>query len=126
MDKRLSQINEQKFNQWVLPVVEQSYIWKVRPPKISHYKMFCGVLYVLRSGVPSRDLPKCFGNWHTVFTRFQRGNERGLWWKILADLQKQRKATRNVVICDSRTFKYHRHGGGQKGGSSPKAEVSLD
>lgn len=57
--------------------------------------------------------------------RFQRGNERGVWWKILADLQKQKKATMNVVICDSSAFKYHRHGGGQKGGNNQKEEVSL-
>ena len=57
--------------------------------------------------------------------RFQRGNEKSLWWKILSNLQKQKKATMNVVICDSSTFKYHRHGGGQKGGNSPRAEASL-
>lgn len=58
------------------------------------------------------DLPKCFGNWHSVFMRFQRGNEKGFWWKILGHLQRQRKAIVDVVICDSSNFKYHRHGGG--------------
>ena len=29
----------------------------------------------------------------------------------------------NIVICDSSTFKYHRHGGGQKGSSNLKEEV---
>ena len=86
---------------------------------------FCGILYVLRTGVPWRDLPKCYGNWHSVFMRFQRGNERALWWKILYHLQKKKKATMNVVICDSNTFKYHSHGGGQKGGDNLKEEVSL-
>ena len=124
MDKRLFSIGPETFNQWVLPVIEQSYIWKGRPPVISHYRVFCGILYVLRTGIPWRDLPKCFGNWHSVFMRFQRGSERALWWKILSHLQKQKKGY-NVVICDSSTFKYHRHGGGQKGGNNQKAEVSL-
>ncbi len=124
MDKRLFPISLQAFNQWVLPTIEKSYIWKGRPPIISHYKAFCGILYVLRTGIPWRDLPKCFGNWHTVFMRFQRGNEKNLWWSILLHLQKQKKLTMNVVICDSSTFKYHRHGGGQKGGSNQKEEVS--
>jgi len=56
--------------------------------------------------------------------RFQRGNEKGLWWKILMNLQKEKRVKMNVVICDSSTFKYHRHGGGQKGGSNQKAEAS--
>jgi transposase len=125
MDKRLFPISEQRFNQWVLPVIEQNYIWKGRPPIISHYKVFCGILYVLRTGIPWRDLPKCYGNWHSVFMRYHRGNERALWWKILAHLQKQKKASMNVVICDSSTFKYHRHGGGQKGGNNLKEEAYL-
>ncbi len=124
MDKRLFPISRETFDKWVLPTIEKSYIWKGRPPIISHYHAFCGILYVLRTGVPWRDLPKCFGRWHSVFMRFQRGNEKNLWWSILLDLQKQRKLTMNVVICDSSTFKYHRHGGGQKGGCNPKEEVS--
>lgn len=58
--------------------------------------------------------------------RFQRGNEKALWWKILMNLQKEKKVRMNIVICDSTIFKYHRHGGGQKGGNNLKAEVSLD
>ena len=37
-------------------------------------------------------LPKCYGNWHSIYMRFQRGNERGLWWKILVSLQKEKKS----------------------------------
>ena len=113
MDKRLFPISRDRFDHWVLPIIEKSYIWKGRPPTISHYHAFCGILYVLRTGVPWRDLPKCFGRWHSV-------NEKNLWWRILLDLQKQKRLTMNVAICDSSTFKYHRHGGGQKGGNNQK------
>lgn len=81
---------------------------------------------ILRTGIPWRDLPKCYGNWHSIFMRSQRRNKRAIWWKILIHLQKQKKVRKkvrmNVVICDSSTFKYHRHGGGQKGGSNQKGE----
>jgi transposase len=123
MDKRLYPITLETFNRWVLPTIEKSYIWKGRPPVISHYKVFCAILYVLRTGIPWRDLPKSYGNWHTIFMRFQRGNERYLWWSILGQLQAEKKATMNVVICDSSTFKYHRHGGGQKGGNNQREEA---
>jgi len=124
MDKRLYPLDKKTFDNWVLPVIENNYIWKGRPPKISHYKAFCAILYVLRTGIPWRDLPKIFGNWHSIYMRFQRGNERGLWWKILFTLQNQKRLRVDVVICDSSTFKYHRHGGGQKGGNNQRAEVS--
>lgn len=125
MDKRLYPLKLATFNQYILPVIEENYIWKGRPPLISHYKVFCAVLYVLRTGIPWRDLPKSFGNWHSIYMRFQRGNERGLWWKILLKLQFQRRLRMDLVICDSSSFKYHRHGGGQKGGSNLREEVYL-
>jgi hypothetical protein len=63
--------------------------------------------------------------WHSVFMRFCCGNERGVLWNILMHLQKSKQLKMNIVICDSSTFKYHRHGGGQKGGSNQRAELSL-
>jgi transposase len=91
MDKRLYPIDRKTFDSWILPVIEKGYIWKGRPPIISHYKVFCAILYVLRTGVPWRDLPKIYGNWHNIYMRFQRGNERELWWKILFFTPKPKK-----------------------------------
>ena len=123
MDKRLYRIERNLFDSLIQPTIERSYIWKGRPPKINHYQVFCAILYVLRSGIPWRDLPKCFGNWHTIYTRFHRGHEKGLWWKILLYLQQQKKLKMNVVLCDSSSFKLHRHGSGLKKGSSQKVEA---
>jgi putative transposase len=44
------------------------------------------VLYVLKTGVPWRDLPVRFGNWNTVWRRFDRWCENGIWEKILKEL----------------------------------------
>ena len=49
-DKRFYPIDGELFNRPVLPVIESSYIGKGRPPKVSHYKAFCGILYILRTG----------------------------------------------------------------------------
>jgi transposase len=108
------------FNEVVLPVIEANYIGKGRPPKVSHYKAFCGIMYLLRTGCPWRDLPEGYGRWHVVYDRFSRGSERGLWAKVLLALQKQTWVGFQEVIIDSTTMKVHRHGGGQKGGSRPK------
>lgn len=44
------------------------------------------VLYVLKTGVPWRDLPERFGNWNSVWRRFDRWCENGVWERIVKDL----------------------------------------
>ena len=121
MDTRFFPITPEFFDKEIKPLIEGSYIWKGRPPKISHYHVFCAILYVLRTGCPWRDLPACFGDWHPIYLRFARGGERGLWWKILMNLQQRKKLRMNIVLMDTTTMKVHRHGGGQKGGFKRKA-----
>ena len=125
MDNRLFPVTPEFFHQTILPLIEENYIWKGRPPKISHYHVFCAILYILRTGTPWRDLPRLYGNWHAIYLRFKRGSERGLWWHILISLQQRRCLKLKIVLGDSTTFKVHRHGGGQKGGSSVGAEIGL-
>jgi transposase len=121
-NKRLFPIAESTFNEIVLPIIEDNYIWKGRPPIISHYMVFSAILYILRTGTPWRDLPKIYGHWHTIYTRFARGSERGLWWKIVKVLQKQKDLTLDIVLCDSSTFELHRHGGGLKKRNTDKGQ----
>ena len=117
MDKRLFPLTRKRFDAEIKPLIENNYIGKGRPPKISHYHVFCAMLYVLRTGIPWRDLPPCYGAWNQVYQRFKRHADRGTWWKILMKLHKDKKVNLNIVLVDSTTFKVHRHGGGLKGGS---------
>ena len=121
MDARLFPVTPEFFDKEIRPLIEEAYIWKGRPPMLSHYPVFCALLYVLRVGCPWRALPKCYGNWHTLFQRVHRGSEKGLWWHILLTLQKRKKIRVNIVLGDSPTMTVHRHGGGQKGGFRQKA-----
>ena len=79
-------------------------------------------MYVLRTGISWRDLPKCYGYWHSIYLRFKKGSDRGVWWKILIELQRLKKLQLNIAISDSTTIKYHRHGRGLK--KTSKAEES--
>jgi len=125
-NKRLYPIDEEQFNRLVEPIIEASYIGKGRPPKVSHYRAFCGILYILRTGVPWRDLPCEYGEWHTIYDRFSRGNARGLWNKVLVRLQGEAGLLPEEVIIDSTTMKVHRLGGGPKGGSRAKGCPALE
>lgn len=120
MDKRLYPISKEFFFAEIQPLITQCYSPAGRPPKISDYDVFNAILYVLRTGIPWRDLPTCYGYWHSVYLRFNKGCKRGVWWSVLTTLQQRKKLTMNVVLGDSTTFKVHRHGGGQKGGTVAK------
>jgi transposase len=87
-EERLYPISEKKFTEVVLPVIEAGCRGKGRPPKVSHYKAFCGILYILRTGCPWRDLPEEYGYRHVVDDRFSRGGGRGLWGKNFLEQQK--------------------------------------
>ena len=125
-NKRFYPVDEAEFGKSIEPIIIKNYIWKGRPPKISHYNTFCAILYILRTGIPWRDLPEIFGNWNTVFRRFSRWSENGLLWKILMTLQSQKLAQINVILADSTAFKVHRHGGGLKGGSKAREKQKQE
>jgi transposase len=42
-----------------------------------------GVLWVVRTGSPWRDLREAFGDWNSVFRRFSRWSLKGVWWRII-------------------------------------------
>lgn len=41
------------------------------------------VVYVAKTGIPWRDLPPRFGNWNSIFARFNRWSRKGLWQRIV-------------------------------------------
>lgn len=45
------------------------------------------VLFIARTGCPWRDLPKDFGNWHSVYVRFARWDVGGVWSRVAEALQ---------------------------------------
>jgi transposase len=57
-----------------------------RPP-VDRRKVVNGVLWIVRTGAPWRDLPKEFGKWKTVWRLFDQWNEDGTWDEVLHRLQ---------------------------------------
>lgn len=126
MDKRLYPISLDYFNATIKPIIRSSFSRAGRPRTISDYQVFSAIMYVLRTGISWRDLPKCYGYWHSIYLRFKKGSDRGVWWKILIELQRFNKLKVNIVMSDSTTIKYHRHGGGLKKTSKAGEDQSQE
>ena len=62
-----------------------------RPGK-DHRTIINGILWVLRTGAPWRDLPERYGPWRTVASRFYRRRKQGVREKLLAEVQRDADA----------------------------------
>jgi transposase len=81
------------------------------------------ILYVLRTGIPWRDLPDHYGPYTTVYNRFNRWSRRGIWKAVFDRLAS--KSRDGLYLIDSTIVKAHRAASGAKGGSKIRRSVSA-
>ena len=94
-----------------------------RPGK-DHRTVINGILWVLRTGAPWRDLPERYGPWSTVASRFYRWRKRGLRDRLLAEVQREADAAGEVEwevhFVDGTSVRAHQHAAGAKRGKETK------
>lgn len=44
------------------------------------------VLFIAKTGAPWRDLPERFGNWNSIWRRFDRWSDKGVWECVVKEL----------------------------------------
>ena len=119
---RLYYLTDEQFTQLnrLLPPEESR---RGRPPKISNRDALEGILHILRTGTPWRDLPQAYGAWHTIYMRWQRWVERGIWWNILMVLKRLKRIDLQIVFLDSTVVRAHQHAAGapKKRATKPSA-----
>jgi transposase len=76
------------------------------------------IFWIAKTGAPWRDLPERFGLWNSVFQRFNRWCQSGVFTKIM-DLLKDPDV--EILMMDSTVIRAHQHAAGAKG-SSAEAE----
>lgn len=54
--------------------------------------VICGILYVMHEGVRWRAMPKIFGSWSSVYTRFSRWEKRGLMTLLFESIAAAKKS----------------------------------
>jgi putative transposase len=75
------------------------------------------VLYVAKTGIPWRDLPERFGNWNSVWRRFDRWCAAGVWQQLTDVLG---EADLEELLLDSTTIKAHPSASGSRKQPSEK------
>ena len=83
------------------------------------------VLWIVRTGAPWRDLPERFGDWNSVFQRFNRWAKKGVWQQVFDALQ---DPDLEWLMLDATIVRAHVHAAGarKKAGTSSLAGRVAD
>jgi len=87
---------------------------KSRPAQ-DNRKIVNGILWRIRTGAPWRDVPEKYGKWMTVYQRFRRWSEAGVWEAVASTLAGAMADNKHHSI-DSTTVRGHVSAAGAKGG----------
>jgi transposase len=91
--------------------------------RVDDRKVLNAIFYVLRTGMPWRDLPDRYGPYTTAYNRFNRWSRRGIWKKIFDRLAS--KSRDSLYLIDSTIVKAHRAASGAKGGRKIRRSASA-
>jgi putative transposase len=80
------------------------------------------IFYVLRAGIPWRDLPERYGPYTTAYNRFNRWSRRGMWTRIFDRLAS--KSRDRLHLIDSTIVKAHRAASGARGEKAQAIGIS--
>ena len=94
---------------------------KIGRPAHDHRTILNGILWILRTGAPWRDLPERYGPWRTVASRFYRWQRARVFPHLLAILQQHAEAMGQLDwtlhFVDSTIIRAHQHAAGAKKGT---------
>jgi len=100
--------------------------WEPRAPATAHRRILNGILWIIRTGAPWRDLPEPYGCWSTVASRFNRWRKAGIWTRLFAAVQQRADAAGqldwDIHYVDGTIVRAHQHAAGARTGS-PEAEA---
>ncbi|TWT83859.1 Transposase DDE domain protein [Planctomycetes bacterium CA13] len=98
-------------------------------PWTEHRCVIDGVLWILKTGNPWRELPDELGKWQTVYARFQRWTNEGLWDRIYTTLLKRidalDKIDRTLWSVDGSVVRAHRCASGMIPQSEENDELNA-
>jgi len=98
---------------------------KTGRPNGEHRSVLNGMIWRAKTGAPWRDLPERYGKWKTVYSRWLRWRDGGVWQRVWEALQQEADHKGEVdweIHCiDSTIVRAHQHAAGAKK-AAPKAK----
>lgn len=86
--------------------------------RVNDRRVLSGIVHMLRNGGRWQDCPTCYGPPTTIYNRYHRWSQRGIWAGMLAALVQATPG--GLHLIDSTTAKAHRSAAGGKGGPTTK------
>jgi transposase len=87
--------------------------------RVDDRRVISGIIHVIKSGCRWCDCPPEYGPPTTIYNRFVRWAERGVWERLFRALAEHGRSTETQMV-DSTHIKAHRSASGGKGGSRRK------
>ena len=98
-------------------------------PSLDHRTFIEAVLWLAHTGAPWRDLPRRYGSWRTVYSRFRRWQQAGIFDRVLAALQRAGDAAGaldwSLHFVDRSIVRAHQHAAGARGALLPRRSVAA-
>jgi transposase len=94
---------------------------------MDHRLVVDGVMWRTRTGSPWRDLPRCYGNWKTVYNRHRRWSGDGTWRAVLDALRVDCDDAVDgewVLGVDGTVIRAHHHAAGAR--REPPKDIPAD
>ena len=92
-------------------------------PRVDDRRVISGIVHVLKSGCRWIDAPAAYGPRKTLYNRFVRWVDKGIWENIFRALVSA-DGTPAQVLIDSSAVKAHRCAAGGKGGNGRRRLVA--
>jgi len=87
--------------------------------RVDDRRVISGIVHVIKSGCRWSDCPPEYGPAKTIYNRFVRWAERGVWERLFRDLAQRGRST-DIQMIDSTHAKAHRCASGAKRGNRTK------
>ncbi len=92
-------------------------------PRVDDRRVISGILHRFREGLRWRAVPQVYGPRTTLFNRFNRWSQRGVWQTLFAALAASGDPPLEAMV-DSTTVRAHRSAAGAKGGSKTRRSAA--
>ena len=76
-------------------------------PRVDDRRVLSGIIFINRNGLRWRDAPADYGPHKTLYNRWKRWSEKGVFERILGELARESEATDTLMI-DATHLKAHR------------------